>query len=212
MTQVKICGITNIRDALAAVEAGANALGFIFAPSPRELSPTQAHAIIRELPPFVVTVGVVVDQDPRMILARCPLDAIQFHGMESPEALCAAPTARRVKALRVRREADLTAMERYHEVAHAILLESYVPGLAGGTGQTFPWDLAVMAKERWTKPLILAGGLTPENVGRAVEQVRPTAVDVSSGVEAAPGRKDHALVRDFVAAVRAADRERLALA
>jgi phosphoribosylanthranilate isomerase len=197
--RVKICGITNLEDALAAVEAGADALGFIFAPSPRQVSPEQAAAIIRELPPFITTVGLVVDQDPLPILQLCPVDIVQFHGSEPPEAVAAVP-CRSLKAFRVREAAHLEPLPLY-EAASAFLLDAYVPGVAGGTGQQFPWRLALDAK-RFGKPVIVAGGLTPENVALCVETTQPYGVDVSSGVEVSPGKKDHWKVREFIAAVR----------
>jgi len=204
-TRIKICGITNLPDALAAVEAGADALGFVFAPSPRQVTPRQAAEILRELPPFVTTVGLVVDQDPLPILEGCPVDVLQFHGSESPEAM-GSLGRRCYKTLRVREAADLDALAAYERVS-AFLLDAYVPGLAGGTGRQFPWELAVAAR-RFGKPVIVAGGLTAANVGLCVETTRPYGVDVSSGVEAEPGKKDPEKVRAFIAAVRAADARR----
>lgn len=199
--RIKICGITNVEDALLACALGADALGFVFAPSPRQVTPETAAAILRELPPFVTTVGLVVDQDPLPILDRCPLDVIQFHGSESPETV-ARLGRRAVKAFRVREAADLEALAHYETVA-AYLLDAYVPGIAGGTGQRFPWQLAVEAK-RFGKPVIVAGGLTPENVTLCVDTTGPYGVDVSSGVEAAPGRKDPEKLRTFLTAARRA--------
>jgi len=199
--RIKICGITNVEDALLACELGADALGFVFAPSPRQVTPDAAAAIICELPPFVTTVGLVVDQDPSPLLDRCPLDVIQFHGSESPETVARAGR-RAVKAFRVRDAADLEALAHFDTVA-AYLLDAYVPGIAGGTGQRFPWQLAVEAK-RFGKPVIVAGGLTPENVRLCIETTRPYGVDVSSGVEAVPGRKDPGKLRTFMAAARCA--------
>jgi phosphoribosylanthranilate isomerase len=199
--RVKICGITNLEDALTAVEAGADALGFVFAPSPRQVTPAQAAAILRELPPFVTTVGLVVDQDPAPLLAECPVQLIQFHGSEPPEAL-AAYAGRSLKAFRLRDAADLEPLPRY-TAASALLLDAYVPGIPGGTGHRFPWELALEAK-RFGRPVIVAGGLTPENVAECVTQVRPYGVDVSTGVEAAPGRKDPVKVREFIRAAKRA--------
>jgi phosphoribosylanthranilate isomerase len=200
--RVKICGITNIEDALAAVEAGAHALGFVFAPSPRHVTPEAAAAIIEALPPFVQTVGVFVDQDVAAIMARCRLDAVQFHGEEPPEALHCLKGARRIKAFRVAAGVDLELLAAYQDVADAFLLDARVPGLAGGTGQAFPWHLAAEAR-RFGRPIILAGGLTPDTVATAIEIGRPDAVDVSSHVEASPGRKDPERVRRFIAAALA---------
>src|SRR5712692_5463613 len=140
-TRVKICGITRLEDAQAAVTAGADALGFIFAESPRRVAPERAAEIARALPPFVVTVGVVVDQDVPAIRRICPLDAIQFHGSEPPETLAATHGVRRVKAFRIRAAEDLTALNAYAGAAEAFLLDTYVPGVAGGTGQTFDCEL-----------------------------------------------------------------------
>jgi phosphoribosylanthranilate isomerase len=197
--RVKICGITNREDALAAVEAGAHALGFVFAPSPRQVSPERAAEILAALPPFVQTVGVFVAGDVQAILDRCPLDAVQFHGEEPPEALARVTGVRRIKAFRVAEGPDLEPLATYQEVVDAFLLDARVPGLAGGTGQTFPWHLAQEAR-RYGRPIILAGGLTPDNVAAAIAIGNPDAVDVSSRVETAPGRKDPNLVRRFVAA------------
>lgn len=199
--RIKICGITNLEDALSAAETGADALGFVFAPSPRRITPEQAREIVRELPPFVTTVGLVVDQDPRPILDVCPLDVIQFHGSETPEQVRALGR-RTFKAFRVRSEADLEVLETY--TASAFLLDAYVPGVMGGTGHRFPWELAEQAK-RFGRPVIVAGGLTPENVALCVRTTRPYGVDVSSGVEAEPGRKDLRKVRAFIQAARQAD-------
>lgn len=199
--RIKICGITCVEDALAAVDAGADALGFVFAPSPRSICPETAAAIIRALPPFITTVGLVVNQDPLPILTRCPLDVVQFHGDESPEKIAACPR-RAIKAFRVRSAAELVPAGAYVAAA-ALLLDAWVPGKAGGTGHRFDWQLAEEARGL-NRPLIIAGGLTPENVGECVRRIRPYGVDVSSGVESAPGRKDQDLLRAFVAAARSA--------
>ena len=199
--RVKICGITSVEDALAAVEAGADALGFVFAPSPRQVQPDQVRVILREVPPFVTTVGLVVDQDPRPILEQCALDVIQFHGAETATEI-ASWGRRALKAFRLRSVADLEPLSQYETVA-AFLLDAYVPGVAGGTGHRFPWSLAVEAR-RFGKPIIVAGGLTPENVAECVRQTAPYGVDVSSGVESAPGKKDAAKVRDFIQAAKGA--------
>jgi len=197
--RVKICGITNREDALLAVEAGAHALGFIFAKSPRQVTPEQAAEIIAALPPFVQTVGVFVDGEVERVLERCPLDAVQFHGEEPPETLARVSGVRRIKAFRVAGSDDLAPLACYREVADAFLLDARIPGVAGGTGQCFPWRLAREAR-RFGRPVILAGGLTPENVPEAIEAGAPDPVDVSSRVEASPGRKDPELVRRFVSA------------
>lgn len=197
--RIKICGITNLEDALLACEWGADALGFVFARSPRQVTPEAAAEIVRELPPFVTTVGLVVDQDPLPILERCALDIVQFHGSETPEVVARAGR-RAVKAFRIRDAADLESLPQYERVS-AYLLDAYVPGIPGGTGHQFPWQLAEEAK-RFGKPVIVAGGLTPENVRHCIETTRPYGVDVSSGVEASPGRKDPEKLRTFLAAAQ----------
>lgn len=202
--RVKICGITRLEDAEAAVAAGADALGFMFYPgSVRCVSEEAAAAIGRRLPPFVLRVGVFVDaaeEHIRAVAARCGLGALQFHGSESAE-FCRRFALPVIKAFRIRGPESLPALRTYDTAAW--LLDSYVTGQWGGTGATFNWDLAAEAVG-WGRPVILAGGLTPDNVAAAVQRVRPYAVDVSSGVESAPGRKDPVRMRAFVAAVRAA--------
>lgn len=196
MVRVKICGITNIDDARLAVRAGADALGFIFAPSPRNVSPEAAAGIIASLPPFVTAVGVFVNERPeriREIAAQCRLGWIQFHGDEGPDD-CAVFGGRAIKAVRVRDARSLRGLERYR--VGAFLLDSFVRGARGGTGEAFVWDLAAALSP--ATPIILSGGLTPENVARAVAAVRPYAVDVSTGVESEPGRKDPARMEEFV--------------
>jgi phosphoribosylanthranilate isomerase len=201
---VKICGLTNVADALVAAYAGADALGFVFyAPSPRSVSIEAAAEIARELPPAIVKVGVFVDapQDFVIRAARsCALNLLQFHGQESPD-YCLQFGLMSMKAFRIRDEASLGALGAYP--TDAWLLDTYAADKAGGTGETFNWDLAVQALG-FGRPIFLAGGLTPSNVAEAVRRVQPYGVDVSSGVEAAPGRKDHARVRDFIQAAKAA--------
>lgn len=184
-----------------AIEAGADALGFVFAPSPRQVTPEQAARIVAALPPFVTTVGLVVNQDPQPILGVCPLDVIQFHGDESPETV-AALGRRALKAFRLRTSQDLTPLASYGS-ASALLLDAYVPGIMGGTGHRFPWVLAEEAQS-FGRPIIVAGGLTPENVAQCVETTRPYGVDVSTGVEASPGKKDPEKVRAFIRNARGA--------
>lgn len=203
--RVKICGITSAADALTAVAAGADALGFMFyPPSPRYLTVDAARAITRELPPFVARVGVFVDADEERIaetVKRVGLDTVQLHGSESPEFAARLTGARVIKAMRMEGPAALERLAGFREFAW--LLDSYVAGSFGGTGQTFNWDLACEAVRRGGQ-VILAGGLTVDNVARAVAAVGPHAVDVSSGVEVSPGRKDPAKVRDFIAAAKSA--------
>ena len=201
MVKVKICGITNTEDALMAVEAGADALGFVFFPgSPRYISPEQANAIIRSLPPFVQTVGLFVNEEMTTVNAvadQCGLDLVQLHGEESPD-YCAAVNRRIIKAFRVKDASSLDDIRKYQVAGY--LLDAWSPSAHGGTGTTFNWEIAARAAA--SHCIILAGGLTPENVAAAVATVNPYAVDVSSGVESSPGKKDATLIRTFVTAVR----------
>lgn len=202
MTRIKICGTTNLDDALMAVEAGADALGFIFVPdTPRYLHPDKAAKIIEELPPFITTVGLFVNANQReidTIADGCSLDAVQLHGEEPPE-VCQTLNRRVVKAFRVKDETSLANLHDYRVSAY--LLDTYVKGAMGGTGKVFDWNLAVKAKKYGR--IILAGGLNPENITLAISRVRPYGVDVSSGVEMRPGLKDPAKIKAFVGAVRA---------
>lgn len=198
----KICGITRIEDALSAAEAGADAIGLVFyAKSPRAVSVQQARAIIAALPPFVTTVGLFVDasrQELDEILAAVPLGLLQFHGDESP-AFCEALQRPYIKALRVKPGDDLAAQVAAYGQASGVLLDTYVPGIPGGTGEAFDWSLV---PQGLNKPIILAGGLVAENVAAAIRQVRPYAVDVSGGVEAGKGIKDAEKIRAFMRAVK----------
>lgn len=207
-TKVKICGLTRLPDALAAVEAGADALGFMFfAGSKRNIAPAAAAQIIRALPPFVAKVGVFVNasaETVRATIAECGLDTLQFHGEETPEFCRQFAPLKVVKAFRIQNADSLKPLPEY--AVDAWLLDSYVAGQRGGTGEKFNWDLAAQAKELG-RPVILAGGLTPENVADAVQQVWPYGVDVSSGVESAPGQKDAGMVRRFVEIVREMEQE-----
>lgn len=203
-TRVKICGITNLGDALAAVEAGADALGFVFyAPSKRYVTPEQAGEIIRKLPPFVTTVGLFVNADVdfvETVLATAQLDLLQFHGDES-NADCVRFGRPFIKALRVKPDLDLMQAFSAYPDARGILLDAYRPGVPGGTGEVFDWDLI---PDEIAGAITLAGGLDATNVARAVAAVGPYAVDVSGGVEAAPGQKDGAKVSAFVEAAKTA--------
>jgi phosphoribosylanthranilate isomerase len=198
----KICGITRIEDALAAVAAGADAIGLVFyAKSPRAVSVEQAAAILQALPPFVTSVGLFVDMpraELQALLQRLPLDLLQFHGDESP-ADCEGHGRPYIKALRVRPGEDVAAAMAPYVGAHGILLDTFVEGVPGGTGATFDWSLI---PRQAAKPIILAGGLEAGNVAAAIRQVRPYAVDVSGGVEASKGIKDAGKIRAFVQAVR----------
>jgi len=204
-TRIKICGLTHPRDAEAATRQGVDAIGLVFyPPSPRAVSLDQARAICAALGPLVTPVALFVDARPALIeavLQALPRAVLQFHGDESPEE-CQRYGRAWIKALRMSPDIDLDAeLERY-QGAGALLLDSYRPGVPGGTGQRFDW--ARVPKTLGSR-LILAGGLTPENVGQAIAQVRPAVVDVSGGVESAPGSKSPARMADLVAAVRAAD-------
>jgi phosphoribosylanthranilate isomerase len=203
MIRIKICGITNLADALLAAELGAHALGFIFHPkSPRYVAPDAARAIIAHLPPFVLSVGVFVDEEAeavRDLAARAGLDWLQIHGQETP-AYCRSLGRRVIKGFRIKDEASLAELTPFQGACQAFLLDTYKKGQIGGTGETFNWGLAREAKK--FGPIILAGGLTPENVGDAVKMVAPQAVDVASGVEAAPGKKDPEKMNNFFSALR----------
>ena len=205
--RVKICGLTRADEVQLAVEAGADAIGMVFVPgTPRCLSLEMAAGVAGAIPPFVARVGLFVDapvESVRETVRRLGLDTVQFHGGESLE-YCAAfrPGCRVLKAFRVRGQETLGELAAYRAVTDAWLLDAYVPGTAGGTGATFDWGLAQEAV-RLGHPVILAGGLKPENVADAVSTVRPFAVDVSSGVESSPGRKDGARMRAFCTAARA---------
>ena len=201
-TRIKICGITRLEDARMAVEFGADAIGLVFyAPSPRSIDPEQARAIIAAIPPFVTIVGLFVDPAPEQVesvLRRCSLGLLQFHGDEAPD-FCRGFGLPYIKAARVRADADLVQyLSRYH-AAQGWLLDAYHDELYGGTGESFDWKLI---PRDLAKPVILSGGLTPDNVGAAVRQVRPWAVDVSSGVESAKGVKDAAKIAAFILGVK----------
>ncbi|WP_372980584.1 phosphoribosylanthranilate isomerase [Marinobacter sediminum] len=197
-TRVKICGLTRTEDVESAVAAGADALGFVFyEPSPRAVSIADAQTLIRSVPAFVSVVGLFVnptEQEVREVLSRLPLDLLQFHGDESPE-FCSQFQRRWIKAIRVQnREQVIQAFARYHEAA-GLLVDAWDPERYGGTGKSFNWDLIPSEKPL---PLILAGGLSSDNVFRAVEQVQPWAVDVSGGVERSKGIKDIQKISDFI--------------
>lgn len=193
-----MCGITNSEDAQAAVESGADALGFVFAKSPRQVTKEQARDIIEKLPPFVSFVGVFVDESAAAIRAICDfchIGTIQLHGNEPPSCLSYLDGYKIIKAFRVKEEGDLAQLSDYQP--HAFLLDSYVKGVMGGTGIPFQWDIAASAHKYGA--IILSGGLTPDNVGSAIRTVKPYAVDVSSGVESSPGKKDKQLMQRFIA-------------
>ncbi len=198
MVKIKICGITNKEDALAAISFGTDALGFVFYPkSPRAVEPETVKEIICALPPFVTTVGVFVDTPKTEIEHLCyvtGLDIVQFHGSELPEDCHV--TGKTIKAIRVKDLSDLDVLNRYTTVS-AFLLDTYSDKAPGGTGQIFNWDIAVEAKKY--SNIILAGGLTPDNIEEAIKIVQPYGVDVSSGVEGSiKGKKDHAKLELFI--------------
>jgi phosphoribosylanthranilate isomerase len=204
-TRIKICGITRPEDAAAAADAGADAVGFVFyPPSPRAVAPARAAEIVAVLPPFVTSVGLFVNATREAVLstlAAVPLDLLQFHGDEPPE-YCGQFGRPFLKAVRVRPAIDLLKYARSYAGAgraRGLLLDAYVDGTHGGTGRTFDWSIIPGGL---ALPVILSGGLSPGNVGQAVRQVRPAAVDVSSGVESAPGIKDPAKITAFIQAVR----------
>jgi phosphoribosylanthranilate isomerase len=198
--KIKVCGITNLDDARLAVELGADMLGFIFyAKSPRAVSPAVAAQICRQL--NVEKIGVFVNETVPVIqstLTACGLTGIQFHGDEPP-SFCRQFNVTAIKALRVRDAASLTVAAEYD--VDALLLDTYTDSQHGGTGRTFDWSLAVQAK-RFGRPIILSGGLNADNVRAAIQAVQPAAVDVASGVEQAPGRKDPAKLRRFIEACK----------
>ncbi|WPD23724.1 MAG: phosphoribosylanthranilate isomerase [Candidatus Electrothrix scaldis] len=209
--RIKMCGITNLEDAIAAVGAGVDALGFIFyEKSPRNIDPEVARIIIEQLPPFVSTVGVFVDrkrQEVEEIIRFCRLGYAQLHGQESPKycerlTRFAAP-CQVIKALRVGEHLQASDIIPYNDHVKGFLLDTYQKGVKGGTGQRFDWSLIQGLKLQ--RDFILAGGLDAESVREAVENVSPYALDVNSGVEASPGQKDHSLIKKFIRQVRACE-------
>lgn len=207
-TRIKICGITRPDDAQQAAVCGADAIGLVFyEPSPRAVTAQQARQIIAGLPPFVTVVALFVDESAAAInrlLAEVPIDVLQFHGDETP-GFCVQFQRPYLKALRVRPGLDIAASCRTHPAARAVLLDSWQQDRPGGTGTRFDWSLAACD---WPLPMVLAGGLDADNVSDAIRCLRPAAVDVSGGVESAPGIKDAARIRQFISAVRAADQHR----
>lgn len=206
MLRIKICGITNLEDAITAIEYGADALGFVFHPkSPRAITPDKAEKIISKLPPFITTVGVFVDEDRHRlegIIKKTGLDIIQLHGSESPQ-YCRNLSKKVIKAIRVKELTDLEPLQHYR--ISAFLLDTYSPYAIGGTGLIFNWEIAIEAKRFGN--IILAGGLNPENVEEAIKMVQPYGVDVASGVEGnEKGRKDHKKLKLFIERARRASR------
>lgn len=203
MVRIKICGITNEKDALWAVNLGADYIGFNFYKnSPRKISPKLVAQIIGKLPAFTQPVGIFVNEEMKAvkrIAEKCRLNLVQLHGEESPEYCrelqVQSARLKIIKAFRIRDKESLEGMEKYS--VDYYLLDSYVPGIEGGTGEVFNWDMAVEAKQVG-KPVFLAGGLTPDNITQAIEKVNPYGVDVASGVERTPRRKDYDLMREFI--------------
>lgn len=198
MVKVKICGITNLEDATEAVSHGADALGFVFfKKSPRYISPSKAKAIIKELPPFISSVGLFVNEKKTTIektISQTGINIVQLHGDEPPKACSLSRPV--IKAIRVKSLESLDPLSKYKDRVSAFLLDAYTQEAFGGTGKIFNWDIAVEAK-RFGK-IILAGGLTPDNIEQAIRWVHPYAVDVSSGVEAEKGKKDHRKMKLFI--------------
>lgn len=198
MTAIKICGITNREDACLAAASGADAIGFIFhPPSPRYVTPEIVKGIIEELPYATITVGVFVNLDVmeiKKIMNLCNLDMVQLHGAESPDFCRQFPRSQVIKAIALRSEDDLAQLRHY--AVKAMLVDAYDPERHGGTGQRADWALAAKVKDH--HPLILAGGLSLANIREAIKAVSPDAVDINSGVESAPGRKDHAKVKEII--------------
>lgn len=197
MTKVKVCGIKSLEDALAAAEYGADALGFVFySKSPRYIEPEEAAAIIEKLPPFVTPVALFVnahEESVKAVLKETGIEVLQFHGDETPDYVSSF-SQRTIKALRIKDEQSINDMHKYD--VNAILADAYSPDAYGGTGKTFNWDILSCLES--SERIILAGGLGPENVAEAIRKVSPYAVDVSSGVEASPGVKDHDKLRRFI--------------
>ena len=206
MTRIKICGITNLDDGLEAIAAGVDALGFVFVPNtPRYITPPQAKLVIKQLPPFITNVGLFVDSEIdeiEDIVNHCKLDAVQLHGNESPE-MCSQISLQTkvIKSFHVKKELQVLRNEIANYRVDAYLLDTFIKGKAGGTGQTFDWRIAEGLSQR----IILAGGLTPDNIGTAIAQLQPYGVDVSSGVEKSPGKKDTNKIYSFVRQVRKAN-------
>ena len=202
--RIKICGITNLDDALAAVDYGTDALGFVFfKQSPRYIPYKKAAAIIAKLPPCTTTIGVFVNEDPEQIektIAITGIDVVQLHGNESPEKV--AFSRRIIKAIRVKSLESLDPLIHFKDWVSAFLLDTYTPDIFGGTGQIFNWDIAVEAKQFGR--IILAGGLTPDNIAEAVRWVKPYGIDVSSGVESNKGKKDYKKLKLFIERARGA--------
>ena len=203
MVKVKFCGITNDRDASLAARLGVDALGFIFAPSPRQIGPDKARRIIHSLPPFVQTVGVFVNEDPdtiRDLRQFCGFQWVQLHGDEPPE-MCRELMPHAIKAFQIKDKSSPLTIKAYREHVKSVLLDTYSKEKRGGTEKTFDWNLALKCKD-CGKPIILSGGLGPSNVEKAISKVRPYAVDINSGIEDSPGQKNPILMKKLMETIK----------
>jgi len=201
MTRVKICGITNLNDAKIAIDYGTDAIGFVFAKSTRRVSKEKVRAIVRKLPPFVSLVGLFVNETAKNIediCKFCGLDTVQLHGNEPPDFLNKLKHRKIIKAFRIKTEQDIKPINKYKP--KAILLDGFSEYSMGGTGTSFDWK--IIKKIKTSKPVIIAGGLTHQNVSRAIKVASPYGVDVSSGVELRPGKKDKDLIKKFIRAAK----------
>ncbi|MFC1478231.1 phosphoribosylanthranilate isomerase [Candidatus Margulisiibacteriota bacterium] len=201
MIKIKICGITNLEDALLACELGADAIGFIFAPSPRQVNLETVRGITSQIPPFVTRVGVFVNEPAELInetARNCGLDAVQLHGDESPE-YCKSIKRRVIKVLRIKEGSDLDVIKLYEDHVSAFLFDTYSPDQYGGTGKTFNWD--ILKDVETSKPYIVSGGITPDNVSSLLGSVDPYGIDIGSGVESSPGKKDPEKLKQLFAAL-----------
>lgn len=200
-TRVKVCGITNVADALAVAKAGADAIGFVFyEKSPRNVNVEQAGLILQEIPAFLTSVALFVNAQPafvKEVIEQTQVDLLQFHGDETPE-YCEQFNRPYIKAIRMQADTDLVSLALHFKSARALLLDTYVKGIPGGTGEAFNWDWLADLPADFSKPIILAGGLTPDNVRSAIQQVKPFAVDVSGGVETSPGLKSNDKIQHFI--------------
>ncbi len=197
MSYVKICGITSVDDAKLALDAGANAIGMVFAKSPRQVNMKTAAKIVKAAGPWVATVGVFVNEAPEVVIrtaAECGLTAVQLHGEEDSSYTKRLAAFKVIKAFRVGDSFDWKRLKPYH--SDAFLFDTLVEGLFGGTGRTFAWE--ILKERKFDRPFIVAGGLNPKNVAKLVRTLHPYGVDVSSGVEKAPGKKDPKLVKEFI--------------
>lgn len=206
MVKIKICGITNLEDAEKAISLGADAIGFIFADSPRRVTPQTARSIVENLKGKFLSVGVFVDEpvkEAKKIAEYCSLDAVQLHGDENPEYCSQFKERLLIKTFRIKDDSSLKPIPRYKDV-FAYLLDTFSKKAHGGTGETFDWNLAVKAKA-FGKPIILSGGLGLANIEKAIKVVSPYGVDISSSIEVKPGKKDHKLMEEVFKAIKALD-------